>query len=348
MRRRSLFSIVLSFLFAALLCASFPPGGPALTSAWAADSPYAGVFNWPVPRIAKAAGPAIVSISNMGETITERLVEQSAGSGVIIDAENGYIVTNNHVVEGAQALQVGLADGRVIKGRLVGRDVRSDLAVVKIDADNLTAVPMGDSDTLEVGELVVAIGNPLGKEFARTVTHGIVSALDRTLDADDIGLKVIQTDAAINPGNSGGGLFNARGELIGINSAKIALEGVEGMGFAIPVNVAKPIVQQLITQGYVARPWLGVEGVYISEAISAYYDLPQGFYIRKVSPNSPAAAAGLRRGDVIQSLDGNSFTGVSAFSNLIAAHGVGDTIQLNVSRQGESITVAVVLAQLPR
>ncbi|MZP31239.1 PDZ domain-containing protein [Heliobacterium undosum] len=348
MRRRQICAIVLSFLFVALLGGLLPAGGTGLTSAWASDSPYPGIFNWPVPRIAKSAGPAIVSITNMGESISEKMVEQSSGSGVIIDAEKGYIVTNNHVVEGAQALQVGLADGRALQGRIVGRDVRSDLAVVKIDTDNLTAVPVGNSDSLEVGELVVAIGNPLGKEFARTVTHGIVSALDRTLEVDDVRLKVIQTDAAINPGNSGGGLFNSRGELIGINSAKIGLKGVEGMGFAIPVNVAKPIVQQLIAQGYVARPWLGVEGVFITEAASQYYELPQGFYIRKVSSGSPAAAAGLRRGDIITALDDNGFSSAREFSNLIAAHAVGDKINLTVFRKGQQITLEAALTQLPR
>ncbi|MBC9783982.1 trypsin-like peptidase domain-containing protein [Heliobacterium chlorum] len=320
-----------------------------LPAAWAdIGSPYPGINYWPIPQIAKSAGPAVVSIANLETDFwSEQLVESSSGSGVIIDAQNGYIVTNNHVVEGAKALQVGLADGRTTQGRIIGRDPRTDLAVVKIDSEGLTSAPLGNSDTVEVGELVVAIGNPLGKEFARTVTHGIISATDRTLDVGETRLKVLQTDAAINPGNSGGGLFNMRGELIGINSAKIASSGVEGMGFAIPINVAKPIVQQLIEQGHVARPWLGVSGLIVTEAAANYYDLPRGFYIKQVVANSPAAKCGLQRGDIITKVDDNDITTMQQFTNVINNHAVGDTMSLIVYRNGETVSLQATLEQSP-
>lgn len=312
-------------------------------------SPYLGIFNWPVPRIAKKAGPAIVGIASLGQNIfTNELIETSSGSGVIIDAAQGYIVTNNHVVEGARSLQISLADGRTTEGRVVGRDPRSDLAVVKISIDNLTAVPLGTSSNLDVGELVIAIGNPLSRQFARTVTHGIISALDRTLDMDDVKLKVLQIDAPINPGNSGGGLFNINGELIGINSAKIALTGVEGMGFSIPIDVAKPIIEQLINKGYVARPWLGIEGIAITNVLSEYYDLPQGIYIRRVSPNSPASKAGLKRQDIILRLQGVDMLSTRDLSDQLSIYGIGESVSLTIWRQGNEIQLNAILDELPR
>ena len=206
----------------------------------------------PVVAIAEQVGPTVVGVSNRGRvsdffgrtTVTER----GSGSGVIIDSR-GYIVTNYHVIDGASEIIVTLADGEKVEAKLVGADQQTDLAVLKIEADNLPVAVLGDSTKLRTGELVVAIGNPLGIEFARSVTMGVVSATERKLTIGDQQFNLIQTDAAINPGNSGGALVNSRGEVIGINSAKLVIEGVEGMGFAIPISEARPIIEELIEKG---------------------------------------------------------------------------------------------------
>ena len=200
------------------------------------------IRNTAVVRAAQAVGPAVVGIVNKAYSRdyynSKVLVEQGTGSGVIFDA-NGYIATNNHVVENAQELVVSLADGRVLTGRVLGADPVTDLAVIKVDATGLPAAAFGDSDSLLVGEPAIAIGNPLGLEFKGSVTAGVISALNRSLEIGERKLKLIQTDAAINPGNSGGALVNADGAVIGINSAKISVQGVEGIGFAIHVNTAR-------------------------------------------------------------------------------------------------------------
>ncbi len=276
------------------------------------------------------------------------------GSGAIIDPQ-GYILTNNHVVEQAQALKVTLPDGRTFNARLVGRDPATDLAVIKIDGSNLPTIPLGDSSQLHVGDWVVAIGNALGLEGGPTVTKGVVSAMDRTITEDSgaslVGL--IQTDAAINPGNSGGPLVNLNGELVGVNTAIPGPtgQGVQpyGIGFAISINEAKPIIQQLISQGRVVRPYLGVVPVTITPAIAAQLGLSvqKGVVLDSIAPNSPAAQAGLRQGDVIIAIDGKPMASEADLRQAIQAHKIGDTIELTVLRNGKHTSVRAQLAQGP-
>ena len=216
--------------------------------------------NTPIVAAAKKVGPAVVGITNKAYVRDffnrTQLMERGTGSGVIYD-KAGYIATNNHVVEGASEIIVSLPDGRTVKGKVLGADAVTDLAVVKIDADNLTVATFGDSDTLQVGEPAIAIGNPLGLEFRGSVTAGVISALNRSIEVGERKFNLIQTDAAINPGNSGGALVNADGEVVGINSAKVAVSGVEGIGFAIPINTAKPILQELAER---RRDLFNIEG----------------------------------------------------------------------------------------
>jgi len=242
---------MLSLYLAPIILGTNPiqPNPPGLNQPKLPDIPQGGLDVSPVVAIAEQVGPTVVGISNRGQVQDffgrTTVEERGSGSGVIIDSR-GYIVTNYHVIEGASEIVVSLADGRKVTGELVGSDPRTDLAVVKIKADNLPVAVLGDSSKLKTGELAVAIGNPLGIEFARSVTVGVVSATDRTLTIGDRQFRLIQTDAAINPGNSGGALVNSRGEIIGINSAKLVIKGVEGMGFAIPINKAPPLLPGLI------------------------------------------------------------------------------------------------------
>lgn len=219
-----------------------------------------------------------------------QLMERGTGSGVIYD-KAGYIATNNHVVEGASEIIVSLPDGRTVKGKVLGADAVTDLAVVKIDADNLTVATFGDSDTLQVGEPAIAIGNPLGLEFRGSVTAGVISALNRSIEVGERKFNLIQTDAAINPGNSGGALVNADGEVVGINSAKVAVSGVEGIGFAIPINTAKPILQELAERGRIARPYLGASLMdqEIADRYGFEINLHGGIFLVKVVPGSPGS-----------------------------------------------------------
>ncbi len=277
------------------------------------------------------------------------------GSGAIIDKE-GHVVTNNHVVEQAQALKVTLPDGRSFDAKLVGRDPGSDLAVIQIQSDNLPTIAMGDSDKLQIGEWVVAIGNALGLEGGPTVTSGVVSALSRTIEEDNgVGLPdLIQTDAAINPGNSGGPLVNLQGDLVGINTAVPGPtgQGIQptGIGFAIAINQAKPIIQQLISQGRVIRPYLGVGPVTLTPAIRAQLGLSvdKGVIVDSVGRGSPADQAGLQRGDVITAMDGKPVESEVQLRQMIQTHKIGDTIELTVVRDGQqSITLRATLTEAP-
>ena len=226
-----------------------------------ANAALSAARNTPIVRAAQIVGPSVVGITNkayVNDMFNRRtLVERGSGSGVIFDA-SGHIITNYHVVAEAQEIVVSLSDGRTVPGRVQGIDPATDLAVVKIETGGIQPARFGDSDSLQVGEPAIAVGNPLGLELKGSVTAGVISALNRTLDIGERRFRLIQTDAAINPGNSGGALANADGEVVGINSIKIAVGGVEGIGFAIPWNTAKPIVQSLIEKGRVVRPYLGV------------------------------------------------------------------------------------------
>ncbi|MBR1975831.1 MAG: trypsin-like peptidase domain-containing protein, partial [Phascolarctobacterium sp.] len=250
--------------------------------------------NTPIVAAAKKVGPAVVGITNKAYVRDffnrVKFVERGTGSGVIYDAKNGLIATNHHVVEGATEIIVALTDGRTVKGKVLGEDAATDLAVVQVDEKNLPVATFGDSDTLQVGEPAIAIGNPLGLEFRGSVTAGVISALNRSIELGERKFNLLQTDAAINPGNSGGALVNADGEVIGINSAKIAVSGVEGIGFAIPINTAKPILDQLADKGRVARPYLGASLIdkEVADRFGFDLDLHGGVFIAKVVKDSPA------------------------------------------------------------
>lgn len=272
---------------------------------------------------------------------------QSLGSGVIIDADEGLVVTNAHVIEKAEQIKVTLADGRAFEAELVGTDSESDVAVVRIDADDLTEIPLGDSDALRVGDFVVAIGNPFG--LNQTVTSGIVSALGRS----GLGIEgyedFIQTDASINPGNSGGALINLKGELVGINTAILAPSGGNvGIGFSIPINMVRQLTGQLVEHGRVRR---GRLGIYIQDltpnlAQAFGIEATQGAVVAQVVPDSPAEEAGLREGDVVTAINGNPVQGASDLRNEVGLLRPGKTIQLTVLRDGEHMTVnAVITAQ---
>lgn len=304
--------------------------------------------NTPVVRAAKEIGPAVVGITNKAVARdwfnNQVQVEQGVGSGVIFRSD-GYIVTNNHVIAGAQEIVVSLSDGRSFTGQVVGADELTDLAVVKVDATDLPAAEFGDSDDLMVGEPAIAIGNPMGLEFRGSVTSGVISALNRTLDMNERQLKLIQTDAAINPGNSGGALVNADAKVIGINSAKLAANGVEGMGFAIPINTVRAIVDDLMNNGKVIRPYIGV-GVFDKESAARQgyrLNADKGVYVEQVAMRGPADKAGIKHGDMILEIEGKEINTVGDLRAEILSHKVGETISVKIERNGSSSTVDVVL-----
>jgi serine protease DegQ len=273
---------------------------------------------------------------------------QAAGSGVIVDAQRGYVMTNNHVVGRADKISVTLRDGRTLNAKLVGTDPGTDIAVVQIPAENLTAMTFGDSGALEVGDYVVAIGNPFG--LGQTVTSGIVSALGRSgLGAgyEDF----IQTDASINPGNSGGALVDLRGRLIGINTAIIAPSGGNvGIGFAVPINMARSVFDQIVQYGKVQRGRVGVQVQDVTPDIASAIGMsqPTGALLAKVEPNSPAAKAGLKQGDVILSLDGKPVRNSSDLRNRVGLVRVGDKIDVTYRRGNDERTTSMRVADLPQ
>jgi serine protease DegQ len=276
----------------------------------------------------------------------EREVE-GAGSGVIVDAENGYIVTNYHVIATADKITVTLLENRSFTARVVGTDEGSDLAVLQVEAENLTSIPFGDSTTLRVGDYVVAIGNPFG--FTNSVTSGIVSALGRSGLNPRAFEDFIQTDASINPGNSGGALVNLNGELVGINSAIISRTGGNvGIGFAIPVNLARAIMRQLIETGTVRRGLLGVSINDVTPDIAATLDLPgnSGALVREVSPNSAAERAGIQIEDVIVSINGARLRDSGSLRNAIGLLPPGEEVTVGLIRGGREQTVKAVLGEL--
>ena len=308
--------------------------------------------NTPVVQVAREVGPAVVGITNkaVARNIFNQAVEtEGVGSGVIFRAD-GYIVTNNHVIENAREIIVSLADGSTVNGQLVGTDEMTDIAVVKVDTQNLPAARFGNSDEIMVGEPVVAIGNPMGLEFQGSVTVGVVSALNRTIEINDRRFNLLQTDAAISPGNSGGALVNYDGEVIGINSAKLAKSGVEGIAFAIPSNVVQNVIREIMEKGYVARPYLGV--TIFDEPTAARYgyalELERGVYVFQVALNSPAGRAGLQRGDIILSINDKAVNSVTEIRADIAGRKVGDTVRVVFDRNGTQMTVDVVLQEMPR
>ncbi|MEQ8497696.1 MAG: DegQ family serine endoprotease [Gammaproteobacteria bacterium] len=345
------------FVFALTLAGAALPVTAALPAA---------VDSAPLPSLApmlERVTPAVVNIATEGHVelrtnplfndpffrrffnIPERPLRrktQSLGSGVIIDAERGLVLTNNHVIENADAITVNLRDGRDLDAELVGADPDTDVAVVRIPAEQLTAVPLADSDALRVGDFVVAIGNPFG--LGQTVTSGIISALARS----GLGITgyedLIQTDASINPGNSGGALVNLRGELVGINTAIYSRSGGNiGIGFAIPANMARDIMEQLVQFGEVRRGFLGVQFQDLNPELAEAFGLPvsQGAVLASIAPGSPAARAGLRAGDVVTHFDGREVASAADLRNLIGLARVGRGVEITYLRGGSAATTQV-------
>lgn len=297
-----------------------------------------------VAQVAASVKQTVVEITT--ETVTTggrmgQFIREGAGSGVIVSSD-GNIVTNYHVVSGAKKITVRLTDGTEYSAGLIGSDAKTDLAIIKIQASGLTSAILGDSSVMMVGETVIAVGNPLG-ELGGTVTSGILSALDRAITIDGITMRLLQTDAAINPGNSGGGLFNLSGELIGIVNAKSSGSDVEGLGFAIPTNTAKHIIESIIENGYVkGRVDVGLTLMEISNAQTAmaYRVNKAGLYIYGSTNNNFAS------GDRIVSIDGKEVNSLAEYNNIIDSHKVGDIVQITVSRNGQSLSIKVKLTEL--
>ncbi len=300
--------------------------------------------------IASKCGPSVVEIStesvSSGNSPFGQYVSEGAGSGIVFSSD-GYIVTNYHVIEGASTIKVQTTDGTSYDASVVGGDEDSDLAVLKIDAEGLTAVTVGDSDSLEVGDAAIAIGNPLG-ELGGTVTTGIISALDREITIDDVTMTLLQTDAAINPGNSGGGLFDANGNLIGIVNAKESQTGVEGLGFAIPINDALDTIEEIIENGSVSSENKAALNVSLSDSTSSssYYfndSTEEGCYIVQIVEGGAADQAGLEANDRIVKFDGEEITSSSQVKSIISKHKVGDEVEIVVERDGKEVTKTVTL-----
>ena len=324
-----------------------------------------------VPLVYEQVSPAVVNITSEGmqeSTFFGDSPQFGTGSGVVIDDE-GHILTNNHVVQGADSLEVRLTDGTSVAAEVVGTDPGNDLAIIKVDVpkDKLTVANLGDSDQLKTGELAIAIGNPFGLE--RTVTVGVISSIGRNWPSQSGRTisNMIQTDAAINPGNSGGPLLNASGEVIGINTAiESPVRGSVGIGFAIPINTAKRFLPDLLKGGEVSHPWLGISGQAITPKLAEEMGLPvnEGVHVAQVMPNSPAAKAGLKGaqqaqrsgrqqnnpsvGDIITAIDGQKVTKVEQIAQYIDTKSVGDKVKLDVLRDDKSITLDVTLAAWPK
>jgi serine protease Do len=308
--------------------------GALLTVQWLGHRPEPMV--WPITAIVHRVDPSVVAVMNLEDQNGE-LKPHGLGTGVILSS-HGEIVTNYHVVAGAAAVTVVLANGKRYPARVVGMDPPTDLAVVRIHATHLKPLAMSNSDQVQPGDLVVAIGNALG--LSHTVTAGIVSARDRTLYRDGWEYHLIQTDAAINPGNSGGPLVNQAGLLIGINSSKIAQAGVEGLGFAIPVNTVRWVVHQILLYGRVRRPWLGI-GVANAPSHSG------GILITQVYPEGPAARAGVRPGDFLVKFNGKEVRSVAVLMEQIRRLRPGQRVQMDLMRGSRALQVTAIVEDRP-
>jgi serine protease Do len=313
--------------------------------------------------VAERVKPAVVQIANE-QLVLDQLnrpvpIQQGLGSGVIFDSR-GYILTNNHVVAGAEQITVSLPDGRSFKATLTGRDPDTDLAVVKIEGANLPVANLGSSSRLSVGDWVVAIGNALGLAGGPTVTVGVVSALGRAVQEPPSGLQpgpflfdLIQTDAAINPGNSGGPLVNMNGEVVGINTLVAgAVESgfqAQGIGFAIAIDTAKPIAEELISKGRVAHAYMGISYITLSPSVALQLGVQaqQGVLVRQVVRGSPAAQAGIRPGDIIVAVDGTKLVSDSDLARVLSRHKPGDAIAVEVVRDSTHITIQLTLGEKP-
>lgn len=352
-------------VFALFLCAALCASPLA-----AAPAPDGGQFlSNPIADLVAKAGPAVVNIDTeamvtrtMGglpddpifreffgdafKEYTRQVPMKGAGSGFVVSAD-GRVLTNNHVIAGADKITVTFSDGRTFKATVIGKDPTFDLAVLKIDAKNLPVLALGDSDSARVGEWTVAIGNPLGLGVEPTVTVGVLSAKNRSIHAKDFNFDgFLQTDAAINPGNSGGPLLNSRGEVIGINTAIIPY--AQGIGFAIPVNMAKQVMGDIVTYGKVRRGKLGVyiQNIDADMAKALNINATQGALVADVEEGSPAAKAGIKRGDVIISVGGKPVKDSMSLSTSIRQHMAGDKVEVEINRRGSAKKVTVTLAEV--
>lgn len=311
---------------------------------------FASVEN-PVVAIAENVGPSIVGVkvNYVSQNLFGSLSEADEEGSGIIYKEDGYIITNYHVI--ASAINNSTAKVAVtfpnsdeeVEATIVGGDETTDLAVIKIEKTGLTAAKIGKSSDLKVGELAVAIGNPLGQEFAGSVTVGYISALNRKITTDGRTYKLIQTDAAINPGNSGGALVDFKGEVIGINTVKIGATEVEGLGFAIPTDDALVIIDELISKGKIERPYIGIGGVDLDEATAKRNNLTTGIYVAQIYAGSPAALAGIQKGDIIIGIDGQEAKTMEKLNEYKNIKKIGDKVKLKIVRASKEQEIEVTL-----
>ena len=309
--------------------------------------------------VAEKALPSVVGITvtyQISSLFGGSSTGEATGSGIII-SEDGYIVTNNHVISSestssfysiteATGIKVNLYnDSESYDATVVGTDPYTDLAVLKIEKNELIPAVLGDSNNVRVGEVVMAVGNPLGMDYS--VTSGIVSALNREVESDGTTFTAIQTDAAINSGNSGGALVNTKGEVIGINTLKFAGNGVEGIGFAIPISSTTSIINQLIEFQTVKRPYIGIMGSSVDSTTAKRYNLPEGIYVESVEKDSPAESAGLKQSDIITKIENKEVKSVNELNKIKYTYSIGDTVKLSVYRNGEELEVNIVLEELP-
>ena len=330
---------------------------PAQTQQAAEDLPQLTITQSPagVPTVASDEAGALSlqeiyrrCIGSVVSIVTVTPSGKASGTGIIM-SEDGYVITNHHVIESAQAVSVLTADSREYTASVIGSDETSDLAVLKIEAEGLQAAEFGDSSVLQVGDSVAAIGDPLGTALRGTMTDGIVSAINRDLTVNDRTMSLIQTNAALNNGNSGGPLINCYGQVIGINTMKMSnfyssSTTVEGIGFAIPIDTAKPIIDELIEKGYVSgRPAIGIDGETLPATYRIYYRLPQGIYVTRVYRNSDAAAKGISEGDIITAINGVSVTTMEQLNRVKNQFTAGQTITLTIYHGGVSSDVEIIL-----
>ena len=356
--KRSLFShLVITLIMSVMLSPAF------------ASLPLSDSQGTPLPSLApmlKRVTPAVVNIATSG---TVRIQQnplfndpffqhffdmpsqprerktQSLGSGVIVDAKNGYIITNNHVIDKADVIKVTLRNGESYEAKLIGTDPESDVAIIQIKAKNITAIPFANSEQLSVGDFAIAIGNPFG--LGQTVTSGIISAMERSGLGIEGYENFIQTDASINPGNSGGALVNLRGELIGINTAIFSKSGGNiGIGFAIPINMANDIMQQLISHGEVKRGRLGAQAQNLTQQLAEAFNIPfrRGAVISHVDKDSPADRAGLKPGDIVTELNGKSVRNADSLRNTLGLLRIGQTVTMKVLRDNKTLTLTAKVA----
>lgn len=361
---------ILAFVLAVILCGGAGFGGGALAVKCFSPSSSGGTQTIKIDAsdaeslnaasaIAKKVMPSVVGISTVSQTYTQTIfglqqgTQQGVGTGLIV-TEDGYILTNSHVVNDgeSQSITVDLYDGTEYQGSVLWNSSDLDLAIVKIDAKGLTAAELGDSDGVEIGDYAVAIGNPLGLNFERSVTQGIISGLDRTITTSDSSTGsqntmegLLQTDASINSGNSGGPLINSSGQVIGINTAKAS--SAEGLGFAIPINIAMPIINEIKENGTYEQTYIGISGMNV-EAVKAQYQTDfkaeSGIYVIQIYTNSPAAKAGLQEGDIITAIDGTKVDDMSALKKELVKYRPGDAVTITYERNKQTATVSVTLA----